>query len=179
MLYLVRYEGLRFQLRAARKGRGLTQAGLAELSGTSRVTVARFEAGAAQDFRLGTLERMCQAVGLELTAGPRGREATVEIHLARAQESARRLDRRRRHAALAVRLLAEPARARTLVRRARENVDRWDREGLCSRHYVSRWRRMLSGAPTRVARALLRDDAWTDALFQNSPWGPALGPTAA
>jgi transcriptional regulator with XRE-family HTH domain len=178
MLYLMRYAALRSQLRAARKGRGLTQAGLAALSRTSRVTVARFEAGAAQDVRLGTLERMCEAVGLELTAGPRGRRGTVETLLARAEEGGRRLDRRRRHAALAVRLLAEPARSAPLIRRARQNVDRWDRERLCSRHYVSRWRRMLSGPTARVARALLRDDAWADALFQNSPWGFAL-PAAA
>ena len=179
MLYRMRYEALRSELRAARTRRGLTQAGLAALSGTSRVTVARFEAGAAQDVRLGTLERMFEAVGLELNAGPRGRAAAVETHLARVQESARRLDRRRRHAALAVRLLAEPARAGTLVRRARQNVDRWDREGLCSRHYIGRWRRMLSGPTAQIARALLRDDAWADALFQNSPWGFALEPQAA
>ena len=45
-------------------------------------------------------------------------------------------------------------------------------------HYVTRWRRMLSGPVPRIAASLLRDDDWADALFQNSPFGFALGPPA-
>lgn len=174
----MRYERLAEQLRTARREKALSQAALAARSGTSRVTIARFEAGADQDFRLGTLARACETLGLELNAAPVGAQAAAETRLARAQQLARRLDCRRRHAALAVRLLSSPAWAAPQIARARRNVERWRRDRLCSPHYASRWRRMLTGPTSRVGRALLRDDDWTDALFQNSPFAFALGPAA-
>ena len=59
------------QVRGARRGKALSQAGLAERSGVSRVTIARVEGGSLQDFRVGTLVRLCDALGLELGARPR------------------------------------------------------------------------------------------------------------
>ncbi len=167
-------------LRAARRARGLTQAALAGLSGAGQVTIARIEAGAAQDFRLGTLQRVCGALGMELAALPRGAREAQETFLVRERERARRLDARRRHAALAARLLAMPAsEAAAMVRRARAAVDRWERGRLCSEHYISRWRARLAGPVRRVAAALLDHDDWTDALLQNSPWSAMLEPPAA
>jgi transcriptional regulator with XRE-family HTH domain len=167
-------------LRAARAAAGLTQAALAEKSGAARVTIARLEAGALQDFRVGTLARLCEALGLELAALPRGAHAARETLVARERERARRHDLRRRHAALAARLAAMPApQAAALLRRARANVERWERERLCSAHYVSRWRSRLAGSPRRAAAALLEHDDWTDALLQSSPWSFALEPPAA
>jgi transcriptional regulator with XRE-family HTH domain len=177
----MRYHGsLHAQVRAARQARALSQAALAARSGTSRVTIARLEAGSAGDCRLGTLARLCDALDLELSVAPRGGRPDLEALLAREREGARRLDRRRRHAVLAARLLAaRGSDARALVRHARRCVDRWERERLCSRHYVSRWRRMLAGPVGRVARSLLEPGEWADALFQNSPWAFALEPPAA
>jgi len=95
--------------------------------------------------------------------------------LSRARERERRLDARRRHAALAARLCAMPPRkAAAAIARARAVVNRWRRERLCSEHYLSRWRAMLAGPPRRVAERLLEYDAWTDALLQNTPWSFAL-----
>jgi len=166
-------------LKSARRARGLSQAALAQRSGAGRVTIARLEAGALQDFRVGTLARLCDALGLELGAVPRGAQAAGETLLARERERARRLDLRRRHAALAARLLAAPApEAAVLLRRARAGVDRWERERLCSEHYISRWRERLRGPARRAAAALLQHDEWTDALLQNSPWSFALEPAA-
>lgn len=168
------------QLRQARRAKGLSQAALAARSGAGRVTIARLEAGAAQDFRVGTLARLCDALGLELAALPRGGQPAQETILARERERARRLDLRRRHAALAARLLAAPpSEATALIRRARANVDQWRRQLLCSDHYISRWHKMLSGSARRVALSLLAYDEWTDALLQNSPWSFALEPPAA
>jgi transcriptional regulator with XRE-family HTH domain len=168
------------QLRDRRRAAGLTQAVLADRSGTGRVTIARLEAGAAQDFRLGTIVRLCDALGLELAAIAPGALQASETRLARAHERVRRLDARRRHATLAAHLSAAPAReASALIARARANVDRWERDGLCSRHYISRWRTMLAGPPRQVARALVGDGAWTDALLQNTPWSFALPPAAS
>lgn len=166
-------------LRAARRAGGMSQAVLAEKSGAGRVTIARLETGAARDVRLGTLERLCGALGLELAAVERGALAASATRLARERERARRLDARRRHAVLAARLIAAPpAEATALLRRARVCVDRWERETLCSAHYISRWRERLRGSPRRAALALLGSDAWTDALLQNSPWSFALEPPA-
>ena len=110
---------------------------------------------------------------------PVGAGAALETLLARERERSRRLDLRRRHAVLAARLLAAPRpKATALVVRARTVVDRWERERLCSRHYVSRWRAMLEGPAQRVAQALLEPGEWRDALFQNTPWGFALEPAA-
>jgi hypothetical protein len=96
---------------------------------------------------------------------------------AREQEQMRRVKLRRRHAALAGRLLTvPPAEALALIRRARIDVDRWEREDLCSRHYITRWRKILAGPVRRVALSLLADDDWTDALLQNSPWSFAFNP---
>jgi transcriptional regulator with XRE-family HTH domain len=171
----MRYNGLREQLRAARRGEGLSQAALAARSGTSRVTIARLEAGSAQDVRTGTIGRLCQALGLEIAALPVGGQVELEALLARERERTRRLERRLAHAVLAARLLAARGpRARALVARAHAAVDRWERDRLCSRHYVSRWRLLLAGPVERVAQALLEPGEWADALFQNTPWAFAL-----
>jgi transcriptional regulator with XRE-family HTH domain len=172
----MRYKRLREQMRAARRQKALSQAALATRSGTSRVTIARLEGGAAQDLRVGTIERLCGALGLEVVALPVGAQPALETLLARERERTRRLDRRLAHALLAARLLsARSQTAAALIRRARGVVDRWEREHLCSVHYISRWRKMLSGPVGRVARSLLVAGEWHDALLQNTPWSFALG----
>ena len=174
----MRYHALRAQLRAARRQRSLSQAALAARSGTSRVTIARLEAGSAADVRMGTIVRLCEALGLEICALPAGAQAALETLVARERERSRRLDRCRGHAALAAGLLsARRPSAIALIARARAVVDRWERERLCSSHYVSRWRSMLAGPVDRVARSLLEPGEWRDALFQNTPWAFALEPT--
>ena len=153
----------------------MSQSALAAASGTGRVTIARLETGSAQDFRLGTLSRLCEALGLELAALPRGGQVAQETLLARERERTRRLDLRRRHCALAAQLLAaSPAEATAMLRRARACVDRWERGRLCSEHYITRWRALLAGPVRRAGLALLAHDEWTDALLQNTPWGFAM-----
>ena len=179
LLSRMRYQVLRASLRAARRQSGLTQAALAARSGTSRATIARLEAGSARDVRVGTIVALGEALGREIAAVPAGDRPALETLLARERERARRLDLRRRHAVLAARLLAAPRpKAAALVARARQVVDRWERERLCSRHYISRWRAMLAGTAESVAQALLEPGDWGDALFQNTPWTFALEPAA-
>jgi transcriptional regulator with XRE-family HTH domain len=163
------------QIRAARRQQGLTQVALAERSEVSRVTIARVESGAPQDLRAGTIGRLCEALGLEMAALPLGSQSRLEKLLARERERTRRVERRRDHAVLAARLLAAPrSEARQLIARARTVVDRWERDCLCSHHYISRWRALLAGPVERVAQALIEPSDWTDALFQNTPWSFAL-----
>jgi len=170
---------VRENLRAARLRSGLTQAQLADRSGTSRVTIARFEAGSGRDIRVGTLASLCRALDLDLTAAPKQALPALETRLARERERARRLDRQLCHVRIAARLLEAPGRkGERLVERARDVVDLWERERLCSRHYITRWRRLLDGSPGRVARQLLEPGEWRDALFQSSPWSFAFEPTS-
>ncbi len=123
---------------------------------------------------IGALRATRRASGLS-----RGRVAG-ETRIAREQARVRRMDARRRHAALAARLLTMPAaEAAAMLRYARSVVDRWERDDLCSEHYISRWRARLAGPARRAAAALLEHNAWTDALLQNSPWSFALEPPAA
>jgi transcriptional regulator with XRE-family HTH domain len=176
----MRHNGVAEQVREARCRKALSQAALAGLSGVSRITIARVEGGSLQDFRLGTLVRLCGALGLELGALPREAGSALPALLARERARSERLDRRRRHAVLAARLLGlSRPQAAALLRRARAAVDRWERDELCSRHYVSRWRRMLAGRREHAAASLLDAGEWADALFQNSPWSFALEPPAA
>jgi hypothetical protein len=110
---------------------------------------------------------------------PEAPEPALERQLARERERSRRLRLRLAHARLAAQLLSAKGRAgAALVRRALSVVDRWERDGLCSRHYVSRWRALLSGPRERVARSLLDPGDWADALFQNTPFSFALEPSA-
>jgi transcriptional regulator with XRE-family HTH domain len=171
----MRYSELRSQLYAARREQGLSQAALAARSGISRVTIARLEAGSAHDTRIGTLWRLCDALGLEIATLPAGARHTRETLLARERERVRRLERRLVHAVLAARLVTAPRpKATAVVARARAVVDRWERERLCSSHYISRWRALLKGPLERVTRSLLEPAEWEDALFQSSPFGFAL-----
>jgi transcriptional regulator with XRE-family HTH domain len=170
-MYRMRDNFLRDPLREARGRLGLSQAALAALSGVSRVTIARLESGAAANLRAGTLERLCSALGLELTVVPAGGQLAQERALARERERTRRLERRVWHAQLAVHLGALPRReAAALIRLARAVVDRWQQQRLCSTHYVSRWRKLLDGQVEQVAHSLVDAGDWADALFQNTPW---------
>jgi len=60
-------------IRARRKQLGLTQQDVADLSGLSRDTVVRVEAGDTRA-RIETLTRIAAAVGLTLTLAPQYRE---------------------------------------------------------------------------------------------------------
>jgi transcriptional regulator with XRE-family HTH domain len=163
------------QIRAERLRQGLTQAALAERSGVSRVTIARLEGGVHTNLRSGSVARLCEALGLEVAASPAGTLTSLERQLARERERVRRVERRLGHARLAARLLtaARPD-ARRLIAQARAVVDRWERDRICSPHYISRWRDLLTGPVERVAQALLEPGDWADALLQNTPWSFAL-----
>jgi transcriptional regulator with XRE-family HTH domain len=164
-------------VREARHTLGITQAQLAQRSGTSRITIARLESASAHGARLGTVAAVCEALGLEVALVTRGSAETSQTILERERARSRHLDLRRRHAALAAHLLSLPEpEARELISRARKVVDQWERDRTCSHHYISRWRALLGGGVEAAARALLESGGWADALFLNSPWSFALGP---
>lgn len=77
-----------------------------------------------------------------------------------------------RHLRIGNRLLASsPRDARAMVDRALGRVAQWEREGLCSRDYIRRWRAMLARPRAELVEAMCGDaDGWGPALRQNSPW---------
>jgi transcriptional regulator with XRE-family HTH domain len=182
-MYRMRYS-LAESIREARRRSGMSQEALAKASGASRITIARLESGSTQDFRLGTLQRLCGALGLELTALPPGARPAdpapaKPIPATRKDMQLRQLDARRRHAALAAALLAvNPEDAADMVRQALASVALWEQEGQHSEIHSTRWRARLEGSVRTVALRLLEHNAETDALLANSPWTFALEPEA-
>ncbi len=118
-----------------------------------------------------TIQRHGKTVAMMVPAGYASAEL-VERRLARAQQENIESARLIRHQRLAMRLLAAtPAQARELVRAADRVVDRWERESLCSQHFIGRWRMLLALPPRDLAQQMCGDaDGWGTALRQNSPW---------
>jgi len=62
-----------------------------------------------------------------------------------------------------------------LIARARDEVQRWRRDRLCSADYADRWDELLALPVEELARAMTSDELdWGTALRQNSPWHVAL-----
>jgi hypothetical protein len=76
------------------------------------------------------------------------------------------------HQAIAIDLLVARARRRDALRAAaRKEVDRWERDGLCSKDYIELWRKWLRKPVATLARLMTSDpDGWGNAMRQNSPF---------
>ena len=66
------------QIRAARKGRELSQADLASALGMSRTTIGQIEKGTVQDIGIRKMIRILEYLGLELSVRPLGKPPTLE-----------------------------------------------------------------------------------------------------
>ena len=66
------------QIRAERKRRKLTQAGLASLLGMSRSTISQIESGTVQDVGVRKLIRILDILGLELRVRCAGAPPTLD-----------------------------------------------------------------------------------------------------
>lgn len=77
-----------------------------------------------------------------------------------------------RHQRIAFDLVTAPAAERKkMVAQARNIVERWRREQLCSLDYIDRWSAILRLPAREMASRMTSDDnAWGPALRQNSPW---------
>ena len=88
---------------------------------------------------------------------------------ARAEKSlvdANLVDLHRRAAEELIGLGGEEIRAEAL-----RQIDRWERDKLCSPRYIIAWRGILNSSVDLAVDAILRDDAEGVALRQNSPFG--------
>lgn len=77
-----------------------------------------------------------------------------------------------RHQRIAFDLVTVPAAVRKkMIIGAKEIVERWRREQLCSRDYIDRWSAILRLPAKEMALQMTSDDnPWGQALRQNSPW---------
>ncbi len=91
---------------------------------------------------------------------------------ARLEQQQREQQRLLRHQQLAIQLLCATTTQQTRqLQSAREAVARWERDGLCSADYISRWQAWLDLPLKQLAPLMCGDaDGWGPAMRQNSPF---------
>ena len=95
----------------------------------------------------------------------------LEKQLARAEQRNVESHRLIKHQKIALQLVVDVDAAAALIQQATETVARWEREQLCSHHYIDRWRQLLALPVRELAQAMCGDvNGWGSALRQNSPW---------
>lgn len=99
-------------------------------------------------------------------------ERELERRTARLVQAGIEKDRLVRHQQIALDLLVSPRKtAAARIEASQREVDRWERDGLCSADYIRRWRDLLRLPVPQLAQAMSSDlDGWGTALRQNSPW---------
>ena len=102
-------------------------------------------------------------------------EELAERRQARRQQAIRIRSLKKLHSRIALDLLREEPAVVAALGDARNMVELWAREEVCSPFYINSWRRMLSGSATEVGAAMAHmDKDWESALLQNSPFGGLL-----
>lgn len=99
-------------------------------------------------------------------------------HAARAAQQQRELQRLMRHQQWGIELLcATPSVQKQHVQAARQVVERWRADQLCSADYIERWQQWLALPVTQLAQQMCGDaQGWGSAMRQNSPFtvGPPI-----
>lgn len=155
-------------VRGHRVAKGLSQAQLARNAGVSRTVLSRLEQGKARAVQTDILDRLFEALGVK----PMVLSAAASDDRKRARmEQQHRLDQARsRHLRLALDLANDGRATVPLISKARERVDLWRQEQICSAYYIDRWARVLDLPPRGIAKEMASFGDWEDAMFQNSPW---------
>ena len=91
---------------------------------------------------------------------------------ARAAQAQRDQAREDKHRRIAITLLTAAEYDRQeMIGQAKQMVDRWQEEKLCSPDYIARWRSWLEMPVADLAKAMTStDDAWAKPMRQNSPF---------
>lgn len=110
---------------------------------------------------------------------PVERDSALDTRRRLAREQQRQVELRRLdvHVAL-VPALRNPRQRELLLATARDRLERWEHERLCSRDYIQAWRELLFGDLDELCARLAEDSGRARALRQNSPFIPVpdLGP---
>lgn len=104
-------------------------------------------------------------------------DALDERQAARVEQRRIELQRLMAHQRLGLQLLCAPrVRQASRIRAALKEVQRWERQGLCSADYVLRWRKWLDLPLQRLVQTMCSDAAgWGSAMRQNSPFAASAG----
>jgi len=92
--------------------------------------------------------------------------------VARAVQQQLEQQRLMRHQQWAIELLCAPKREQQQhIQAARQVVERWQAEHLCSSDYIERWQQWLASPVAELAKRMCGDaDGWGPAMRQNSPF---------
>lgn len=78
------------------------------------------------------------------------------------------------HQRIGIDMLVNPKRKRQLLKVARNEVQRWAEQDLCSRDYIDCWSEWLSLPVPQLVEQMCSDaDGWGKAMRQNSPFAVA------
>jgi len=117
------------------------------------------------------LQRHGKTVAMLIPASSFVDNQRLEKQLARAEQRTIESNRLIKHQKIALQLVVNPDTAAPLIQQATEAVARWEREKLCSHHYIDRWRSLLALPILELAQEMCGDvNGWGKALRQNSPW---------
>jgi prevent-host-death family protein len=99
-------------------------------------------------------------------------EAVDERRAAREAQKAVEARRLCAHQRIAIELLCASAQQQAKwLQAAHREIDRWEKDRLCSRDYIDRWREWLALPVRKLAKLMCSDaDGWGPAMRQNSPF---------
>ena len=164
------------QARSARKARGFSIRAAAQHLRCSPRFVHQLEQG-KPTARMDKVQQALAGLGLQLSVqsvpadGMEAQSAQVARIGARAKQNVYEEKLACAHYRIAG-LLALGEISPGDINRARGQVRRWADQQICSRWYIDRWSRILTGTGRQIASKMLalgKDDA--KALFQNTPFG--------
>lgn len=181
LLCIIRYMGrnrynIGPSLRELREKKGLSQEAVAKAAGIGRSTLVHLEGGA--DARLSKIAAVAKMLGADIEAVAEPRDL-AERRQARLQQTVRMQSLQKAHLRIALNLLLDEPSAIEALRDARKMIDLWERDRVCSLFYIETWKRVLSGLPREVGKALsCIDEKWEPALLQNTPFGSLINQRA-
>lgn len=153
-------------IRQHRVMKGFSQSLVAKDIQAGRSTIVSIESGDIRRVSFGKVVDYARAVGLSVdVVSPFDKNLLVR-RLARTEHRLRIEKRKTRHLTLATTLSENDVSA------ALSQVDLWSKNNTCSQTYIDRWRLILSGSVSAVAKQIAEaiNSDWGDALLQNSPF---------
>jgi transcriptional regulator with XRE-family HTH domain len=153
-------------IRQHRKLKGFSQSLVAKDIQAGRSTIISIESGDIRRVSFGKVVDYARAVGLSVDViSPLDKNLLVR-RLSRAEHRLLIEKRKTRHLILAARLSEND------INDALSQVELWSKKNTCSQTYIDRWRLILSGSVSAIAKQITEsiNSDWGDALLQNSPF---------
>lgn len=146
--------------------KGFSQSLVAKAIQAGRSTIVSIETGDIRRVSFGKVLDCAQAVGLSVDVFFPVDNNLLIRRLARADHRLLIEKRKTRHLILAARLSEND------IHDALSQIELWSKKNTCSQTYIHRWRLILSGSVSAIAKQITESISsdWGDALLQNSPF---------